>query len=62
MHQSGPLDSFEQTIPCFNRFKSLLSSAYLRRVDSILWRFMAFSLTALVGYFICDAFDDSRYC
>lgn len=48
MHQSGPLDSFEQTIPCFNRFKSLLSSAYLRRVDSILWRFMAFSLTALV--------------
>lgn len=61
MRQSGPLDSFEQTVPCFNRFKSLLSS-YLRRVDSILWRFMAFFLMALVGHFIYDAFDDSGYC
>lgn len=38
MAQSGPLDSFEQTISCLNRLESLLSSAYLRRVDCILRR------------------------
>lgn len=57
MPQSGPLDSFEQTISFLNRLRSLLSSAYARRLHSM--AFMAFSLTAFSGNFTYYAFDDS---
>lgn len=60
MPQSGPLDSFEKTISPLSRFESLptfLSFYSARRLHSM--AFMAFSLTALVGNFTYDAFDDS---